>query len=79
MQSALKLTTQVLPGGKIEVTDAQLPEGKSVDVIVIFPHSPDNSQQSILEVLAQSPGKHSFKSAEEVDAYIASERDEWDN
>lgn len=39
MQTALHLKATVLPGGKIEVTDPQLPCGESVDVFVLLPES----------------------------------------
>ena len=34
MQKALHIKTTVLPGGKIEIVDPELPVGESVDVIV---------------------------------------------
>ena len=34
MQKALHVRTTVLPGGKIEIVDEELPVGESVDVIV---------------------------------------------
>jgi hypothetical protein len=37
MQAALRLITEVQPGGKIEVIDAQLPDGAPVEVIVLLP------------------------------------------
>ena len=34
MQKALHVRTTVLPGGKIEIVDQELPVGESVDVVV---------------------------------------------
>ncbi len=34
MQKALHIRTTVLPGGKIEIVDPELPVGESVDVVV---------------------------------------------
>ena len=34
MQKALHIKTTVLPGGKIEIVDPELPVGESVDVVV---------------------------------------------
>lgn len=79
MQSALRITTSVQPGGKIEVVDAQLPPGEQVDVIVLFSQATKSTRPSLLEVLSQAPGHLGFQSAEEVDAYIRSERDAWDD
>ncbi len=36
MQAALRLITEVQPGGKIEVIDARLPDGVPVEVIVLY-------------------------------------------
>lgn len=78
MQAAVRMTTRVQPGGKIEVTDTQLPTGKSVDVIVLFPQPEDTIRRSIIDVLSEAPGHLAFKNAEEVEAYIREERDAWE-
>ena len=78
MQTALRLTTRVQPGGKIEVTDAQLPAGKEVDLIVLFPEAADTTSRSVVDVLAEAPGHLAFQAAEEVDAYLKEERDAWE-
>jgi hypothetical protein len=78
MQAALRLTTSVRPGGRIEITDAQLPEGEAVDVIVLFQPTTNGKSDSILDVLAQAPGHLAFKTAAEVDAYLQQERQQWE-
>lgn len=78
MQAALRLTAEVQPGGKIEVVDAQLPVGTPVEIIVLLPQVPATPRRSILAVLADAPGQLAFQSAEEVDAYLRSERDAWE-
>jgi len=78
MQTAVKVTTTVQSGGRIEIADPQLPLGKPVDVIVLFPQEADASRRSVVDVLAEAPGQLVFHSAEEVDAYIREERDAWD-
>lgn len=78
MQSALRLTTWVQPGGKIEVADAQLRAGDPVDVIVLFPQSSDLTRRSIVDILAEAPGHLAFQNAAEVDAYLREERDSWE-
>ena len=78
MQSALRVTTLVQPGGKIEVTDTHLPAGQSVEVIVLLPSLSAIPRRSILEVLAEAPGHVSFQTADEVDAYLRAERDAWE-
>lgn len=78
MQSALRLITEVQPGGKIEITDAQLPVGAPIEVIVLLPPAPAEPRRSILAVLADAPGHLAFQTAEDVDAYLRSERDAWE-
>ena len=78
MQAALRMTAQVQAGGKIEVIDAQLPVGASVEVIVLLPQTNPNARRSILDILTEAPGHLAFETAAEVDAYLRAERDAWD-
>jgi hypothetical protein len=78
MQVALRRTAHVQSGGKIEITDSQLPEGKAVDVIVLFEPIQRSEGVSILDVLARAPGHLAFKTADQVDSYIQQERQEWE-
>jgi hypothetical protein len=78
MQAALRLTAWVQPGGKIEVSDTQLPTGKSVELIVLFPQPEETTRRSVVDVLAEAPGHLAFQTAEEVDAYLREERDAWE-
>ena len=78
MQPALHRKTTVLPGGKIELTDPELPSGEAVDVFVLLSESPANARPSAVEVLRQAPGHRLFKTAADVDAYLREERASWD-
>ena len=78
MQAALHLRTTIQPGGRIEITDKQLPPGANVDVIVLFLPAPSQARRSAVDILAEAPGQRIFKTATEVDAYIQEERDSWD-
>ncbi len=78
MQRALRMTALVQPGGKVEVTDADLPEGQSVEVIVLLPSPSAVPRRSILDVLAEAPGHLAFQTADEVDAFLGEERDAWE-
>ena len=78
MQTALRTTAQVQPGGKIEIVDAQLPVGTPVEVIVLLPAPNVGTRRSLIDVLADAPGHLLFRTAEEVDAYISTERDAWE-
>lgn len=76
MHATLRLITSVLPGGRIEITDTQLHEGDSVDVII--QPAAKGKRESILDVLAQAPGQLAFKTVAEVDAYLHQERQQWE-
>jgi hypothetical protein len=78
MEVALRITTTVRPGGKIEVVDPQLPSGEPVDVIVLFPGVPTAPRGSILDVLAEAPGQILFRTPADVDAYLREEREAWE-
>ena len=78
LQSALRVTTEVRPGGRIEIIDSQLPVGMPVEVIVFVPQAPLPTRQSVLAVLAAAPGHLAFETAADVDAYLHHEREAWD-
>src|SRR5206468_1356834 len=78
MQAALHLKTCVQSGGRIEINDPQLPDGKDVDVIVLFQPGGDGSRHSVVDVLARAPGHLAFQCALDVDAYVQEERQEWE-
>ena len=77
MQKVLHLKTTVMPGGKIEIVDRELPVGESVDVVVS--HSPEPARRSAVDILDEAPGHLLFESAEEVDSYLREERASWNN
>ena len=76
MQKVLHLKTKVLPGGKIEIVDKELPVGESVNVTVT--HSSTSSQRSAVDILEKAPGHRLFKTAEDVESYLKNERASWD-
>ena len=78
MRAALHLKTTVLPGGKIEIVDQELPAGESVEVIVLLPASPASVRRSAVDILAEASGQRLFKTAADVEAYLQHERDAWE-
>ena len=76
MQKALHIRTTVLPGGRIEIVDQELPVGEAVEV-VISP-APTRSARSAWQIISEGQGQRLFKTAKEVDDYIAEERASWD-
>jgi hypothetical protein len=77
MQAALRVTTTVHEGGRIEVIDPQLPSGEAVDVIVLLPEASSIPRRSILDVLAEAPGQTLFQTPADVEAYVQEERGAW--
>ena len=75
MRETLHIKATVLPGGKIEIRNGALREGESVEIVIL--RSETTGRRSILDILAEAPGKTMFQTAEEVDSYIRSERDSW--
>jgi hypothetical protein len=79
MQTALRLETTVLPGHRLEVSAPELPEGATVEVIVVLPAQPVSPHRSMLELLAAlPPGPLLFKTPEEANRYVREERDSWE-
>lgn len=79
MTTEVRTQTIVQPGGLVEVRSDELPEGATVNVIVLIetPKSEDTRQRKLLDFIGAAKG--SFSSVAEVDAYIREERDLWDN
>ena len=75
MHKALHIRTTVQPGGKVEIVDQELTEGDTVDVVV----SPASAvaRRSVVDILAEAPGHLVFKTAAEVKAYLAEEKEAW--
>jgi len=79
MQSALHISTRVLPGGKIEIDAPGLVEGQAVEVIVVVPSSADPLGKPALDLIASlPPGPRSCPTWEEFERAFQEERDSWD-
>ncbi len=79
MQAAFKTTTKVLPGNKIEIQLPSGSEGDEVDVFVVLPQKASVSQNNVLDVIEQARKRYAFRTAEDIDQQIRSEREAWDN
>ena len=76
MQKVLHIRATVQPGGKIEIVDQELQAGENVDVTISS--APTPSPRSAWQIISEGPRQRLFKTAEEVDEYIAEERASWD-
>jgi hypothetical protein len=74
----LQVQTTILPGHRIEIQAPELPEGRSATVLVLVEEE-GQPKRRLSEVLAGYPGGQLFRSAEEVDAYLRTEREAWDS
>jgi len=78
MLNAIRQQAIVKPGGVIELTLPELPEGTPVEVIVLIENSDqlDQASPSLTNLIGTAPG--SFATPEEADQFIRKQRDEWD-
>lgn len=79
MQSAIRITTRVLPGNKVEVLIPPGSEGEDVEVIVVLPEKRQQSRKSALDIIEEFHKQGPFRTAEEIDRDLQTERDSWDN
>jgi hypothetical protein len=75
MAAARRITTKVLPGGRVEVDFPGLTTGQSVDVLVI-PHASKEQRKQFLELLRSQPGR-SQADWEKFERDFQAERDAW--
>ena len=79
MQSALQIETTILLGHRLEVSDPALPEGATVQVIVLLPEASVPPKRSMLEYLKTvPPGPLLFPTPADADRYMREERDSWE-
>ncbi len=88
MQTALRVTTRVLPGHRVEITAPELPLGEAVDVFVVMPtltnvlpevqpHAEERG--SIWELIQSLPsGPRSASTWEEIEQNLQEDRNSWD-
>jgi hypothetical protein len=78
MESALRISTNILPGKRIEITAPELPEEGRVDLIVLLPEQPPKTI-GILDYIDAMPVRE--RSADywaERDRELQADRDSWD-
>lgn len=78
MQSALHITTHILPGHKIEVTAPELSVGSEVEIFIVAQATVATKRKAALELLDALPGHRLFPTSAAVDQHLQEERDAWD-
>ncbi|MEM9003305.1 MAG: hypothetical protein AAGE59_07235 [Cyanobacteria bacterium P01_F01_bin.86] len=85
-QSALHITTKILPGNKLEI---QLPPdaivGGEVDVFIVLPKpnedpqaQDDSCQLDVLEIIEEGRRHRIGMTAQQIDEHLRAERDSWE-
>jgi hypothetical protein len=79
MQSAIRITTRVLPDGKIELQLPPEAAGDEVEVFIVLPEKPTVPTLSAIDIINRSHEHPKlFRTSEEVDQYLRAERDSWE-
>ena len=76
MLNGLRQKVVVQPGGVVEVRSPELPDGATVEVIVLL-ESPSPLLQGLSRFIGTASGN--FTTPEEVDRFIRQERESWDS
>ncbi|MGB3294135.1 MAG: hypothetical protein WBB01_14200 [Phormidesmis sp.] len=79
MISEVRTQATVQPGGIVAVRSDKLPEGATVEVVVLIDSNQVESKPKKKLVDFIGAAKGSFANADEVDAYIREERDSWES
>ena len=79
MQPALHITTQVLPGNKIEIQIPEAEEGDTVNVFVVLLENSESKRRSVVELIEQIRSRHGFRTAENIDKQLREERESRDS
>jgi hypothetical protein len=78
MQSAIRITTKVIAGNKLEIQVPPGSVGEEVEVFVIIPEKPP-WRRKVLELLTEIRSRHVCRTIEEIDRELQEERNSWDN
>jgi len=79
MQSAIRITTKVLAGNKLEIQVPPGSVGEEVEVFVIIPEKSERGRRKVLELLTEIRSRHVSRTVEEIDRELQQERNSWDN
>ena len=83
MQTALRVSTRVLSGHRVEIVAPELTDGEAVDVFVVMPglaSSPEAKERTSIWELIKTlpPGPRSAPTWEEIERNLQEDRDSWD-
>jgi hypothetical protein len=78
MQSAIRITTKVLAGNKLEIQVPPGSVGEEVEVFVIIPEKPP-WRRKVLALLTEIRSHHVSRSVAEINRELQEERNSWDS
>jgi hypothetical protein len=76
--NALRITTKVLPGHRIEIDLPTSAIGDDVEVIVVLPSKLQPKPRNALEILKAAHTLGTSRTSEEIDRDLQTERESWD-
>ena len=79
MQSAIRITTKVLAGNKLEIQVPPGSVGEEVEVFVIIPEKLQGGRRKVLELLTEIRSRHVSRTVAEIDRELQEERNSWDS
>ena len=71
--------TKVLPGNKVEIEIPEGSIGEDIEIIIMLPKQSKVKKRNVLERLEAARKLGEFRSIEEIDRDLRSERDSWDD
>lgn len=78
MQSALHITTRVLPGNRIEIDLPPGSEGQEVNVFIVLPEQSQAKRGDVLKLIEEARRHRIGMTAEQIDDYLREERASWE-
>jgi hypothetical protein len=81
MQTTLRMETTVLPGHRLEISNPELPDGATVEVIVVVPEQLKPGRMSMLEfleTLPPGPSPRCYPTWEEYERHLQEEKNSWE-
>ena len=81
MQSAIKLTTTVLPGNRVEIVAPELVEGEDVELIILKAENGNKKQRQFASaweyIESLNPVERTAEEWEEIEREFYEERSSW--
>ncbi len=74
MQSAIRITTKVLAGNKLEIQVPPGSVGEEVEVFVLIPEKLQGWRRKVLELLTEIRSRHVSRTVEEIDRELQEEK-----